>query len=194
MWQLGDTVDKKRKIGESELRDVETQVKDVDGIEMSDEAIKRICKGAFLTCEVNSFVNTMTIGWAQIGFVWSRPMLMVAVRDSRHTFMLMEKSRDFTVSIPYEDMRKVLNYCGSKSGADVNKFDETGLELQDAFNVGSPTIWCRGLHYECKIVYKTAMEGSDLVRRLKAIYPSKDYHTFYFGEIVACYETGVQEG
>ncbi len=194
MWQLGDTVDKKRKIGESELRDMEAPVKDVDGIEVAGEAIKQIRKGAFLTCEVNSFVNTMTIGWAQIGFVWSRPMMMVAVRDSRHTFLLMEKARDFTVSIPYEDMHEVINYCGSKSGADVNKFDETGLELQDGFNVGSPTIWCRGLHYECKIVYKSAMESKHLARRLKGIYPSKDYHTLYFGEIVGCYETGVEEG
>ncbi|MFW5870589.1 MAG: flavin reductase family protein [Candidatus Sumerlaeota bacterium] len=194
MWQLGDKVDKKRLIGESELKDMEAPVRDVNGIEMASAAIEKVRRGAFLTCEVNSFINTMTIGWVQVGFVWSRPMAMVAVRDSRHTFLLMEKAKDFTISIPYEDLHEAVNYCGSHSGAEVNKFEETGLELQDGFKTESPTIWCRGLHYECRIAYKAAMESKHLARRLKAIYPSKDFHTLYFGEIVACYETGVEEG
>ena len=47
-----------------------------------------------------------------------------------------------------------------------------------------------GIHYECKIVYRSAMNPARLDKNCdKAIYPQKDYHTHYFGEILACYET-----
>lgn len=56
---------------------------------------------------------------------------MVAVRYSRHTYSLIEKSREFTVSMPLEkDLRKALAFCGSQSGRDVNKF-ECGLSLAE---------------------------------------------------------------
>ena len=49
--------------------------------------------------------------------------------------------------------------------------------------------WGPGLHYECKIVYKSAMDPAYLNKDYDAaLYPEKDYHTLYFGEIVDCYE------
>ncbi|MEW5961091.1 MAG: flavin reductase family protein, partial [Chloroflexota bacterium] len=55
--------------------------------------------------------------------------------------------------------------------------------------VASPILNMPGLHYECKIVYKSAMNPTYLDKEYKqAIYPKEDYHTLYFGEIVDCYE------
>jgi len=46
-----------------------------------------------------------------------------------------------------------------------------------------------GLHYECKIVYKSAMNPVYLNKDYDtALYSEKDYHTLYFGEIVDCDE------
>jgi len=54
--------------------------------------------------------------------------------------------------------------------------------------VETPIINVPGLHYESKIVYKSAMDPATLSPELDAaIYPSRDYHTLYFGEIVDCY-------
>ena len=87
-------------------------------------------------------------------------------------------------------MSKAIAFCGSKSGRDVDKFKMCKLETADGQNVASPIIKAPGIHFECKIVYKSAMNPAHLDKNFdKALYPQKDYHTLYFGEIVACYET-----
>lgn len=69
-------------------------------LENIDVLMERIKKGAFLTVKADGIINTMTIGWATIGYLWQRPVFMVAVRDSRYTFKLIEKTGNFTVTIP----------------------------------------------------------------------------------------------
>ncbi|MBE0584855.1 MAG: flavin reductase family protein, partial [Desulfofustis sp.] len=71
-------------------------------LKKADQVMEQITKGAFLTVKAGDHVNTMTIGWATIGFVWKREVFMVAVRNSRHTFQLLEQTDNFTVSIPMD--------------------------------------------------------------------------------------------
>lgn len=147
-------------------------------------------QGAFLTTKVGDETNTMTISWGSIGFVWKKPMITVLVRKSRHTHELIEKAGEFTVSVPYdENMKKALGVCGSKSGRDVDKFKECGLELQEGKSISTPVIKGCGVHYECKIVFKQDMAPNLLDEEIdNLVYGSKDYHTVYYGEIVNCYE------
>ena len=159
-------------------------------LEDLDKLMETITRGAFLTVKAGEAVNTMTIGWATIGFVWKKEVFMVAVRDSRHTFELMEKSDDFTVTIPTDQSSKdALIFCGTKSGRDYDKFVESGLQTRKAVTVESPVIDIPGVHYECKIIYKSAMDNANLNAKLEKLYPAEDYHTLYFGEITACYQT-----
>jgi flavin reductase (DIM6/NTAB) family NADH-FMN oxidoreductase RutF len=164
-------------------------MKQVDYMAVAERAMAQIKKGAFLTVRVDDQVNTMTIGWATIGFCWRKPVFMVAVRDSRHTFSLIENAPDFTVSVPAEHMKDEIMYCGTKSGKDVDKFSALNLGTMDGRQVLSPVIDIAGTHFECRIVYKSAMNPGFMVTEFEKLYPEKDYHTLYFGEIVACYET-----
>jgi flavin reductase (DIM6/NTAB) family NADH-FMN oxidoreductase RutF len=165
-------------------------MKDLDYMTIAEDAIKRIKKGAFLTVKAGNALNTMTIGWAQFGWIWQKPIMMVAVRSSRHTFGIMEAAGDFTVTVPKGGMDKAIALCGTKSGSAMDKFKAAGLETAKGMKVVSPIIKTPGYHYECKIVYKTAMDPAFLDKDYdKSLYPQKDYHTLYFGEIVACYET-----
>jgi flavin reductase (DIM6/NTAB) family NADH-FMN oxidoreductase RutF len=155
-----------------------------------DQLMARIKKGALLTVKEGDSLNTMTIGWATVGIVWQRPVFMVAVRDSRHTFGILERSDNFTVSIPAgEDLRKAVMFCGTKSGRDLDKFKECGLHTQPAQRVATPIIRLAGTHYECRIVFKSAMNPAYMDPALATLYPAEDYHTLYFGEILACYDT-----
>ena len=164
-------------------------MKRVDYMAVAAKAMAKIKPGAFLTVKSGEELNTMTIGWATIGYVWSKPIMMVAVRLSRHTFKLIETATDFTVSIPSSDMQKEITFCGTKSGRDYDKFKECNLQVLDSQKVVSPIIKAPGLHYECKIVYKSDMDPAYLDEEYEVrIYPKKDYHTLYFGEIVDCYE------
>lgn len=165
-------------------------MKDVDYMGVAEDTINKIRGGAFLTVKSGGRLNTMTIGWATFGVVWSKPIMMVAVRSSRHTFGIIEAARDFTVTVPAGDMRKEIAFCGSKSGRDMDKFKMCNLETTGSRYVTSPVIKTRGRHYECKIIYKTAMDPAHLDKDYdSSLYPKKDYHTLYFGEIQACYET-----
>ena len=159
-------------------------------LENADQMMERIKKGAFLTVRADDKVNTMTIGWATLGYIWQRPICMIAVRDSRHTFSLLEKTDNFTVTVPapntYHD---AVMLCGSKSGRDTDKFKECALRQKTAQLVQSPIIDIPGNHYECRIVYKSAMDSTFMNPELEKLYPKKDYHTLYFGEILACYAT-----
>ena len=165
-------------------------MKERDYLEQADKLMERIKRGAFLTVKADDIVNTMTIGWATIGYIWQRPVFMVAVRDSRYTFTLLEKTDNFTVTIPAGDeQNQAVAYCGTKSGRDFDKFTECHLLQKQARCTESPIIDIPGIHYECKIVYRSAMDNAFLDSGLEKLYPKKDYHTLYFGEILASYET-----
>ena len=165
-------------------------MKDLNYMNIAADAISKIKKGAFLTVKAGAALNTMTIGWATLGVIWQKPIMMVAVRTTRHTFGIMEIAEDFTVSVPAGDMGKETVFCGTKSGRDLDKFKMCNLEITGSNKVVSPIIKIPGYHYECKIVYKSAMNPAFLSQDYDtSLYPQKDYHTLYFGEILACYET-----
>jgi flavin reductase (DIM6/NTAB) family NADH-FMN oxidoreductase RutF len=156
----------------------------------AEELMAKIKSGAFLTVKSGDKVNTMTIGWATIGFIWRKEVFMVAVRDSRYTFQLLEETDNFTVTIPTDNRYKdEVMFCGTKSGRDHDKFKDCGLEQKQAMHVESPVVDIPGVHYECRIVYKSAMDSTLLDNELEKLYPQKDYHTLYFGEILACYKS-----
>ncbi|MCJ7809469.1 MAG: hypothetical protein MUP26_04315, partial [Desulfobulbaceae bacterium] len=52
----------------------------------------------------------------------------------------------------------------------------------------SPIIDIPGIHFECRIVFKAPMDPVYLDESYQELYPEKDYHTLYFGEILDCYE------
>jgi flavin reductase (DIM6/NTAB) family NADH-FMN oxidoreductase RutF len=163
-------------------------MRDVDVMAVYENVMKQIQEGAFLTVRAGEALNTMTIGWAAIGIAWRKPVMMVMVRSSRHTFSIIEKAADFTVSVPSGDMKKAIAFCGTKSGRDVDKFKECGLKTAPSRHVASPIIEIPGFHFECRIVYKNPIDPERLTPDYDPLYPEKDYHTLYFGEILACYE------
>ena len=160
----------------------------VDFMTAYEGVMKQIKEGAFLTVMAGEALNTMTVGWATIGFAWKKPIMMVMVRNTRHTYSLIEKAADFTVSVPTGNMKKEIAFCGTKSGRDVDKFKECRLKTAASQKVGSPIVQIPGIHFECRIVYKNAIDSTHLTREYDHIYPEKDYHTLYFGEIQACYQ------
>lgn len=164
-------------------------MKEVNYIEVSEKIQKQLTQGAFLTVKDNNEnINTMTIAWGNLGFMWNKPVFTVMVRYSRHTYKLIENAEDFTVSFPTKNQLKTeLSFCGSKSGRDLDKFKELNLKIQDGKRVNSPIIADCDVHLECKIVYKQALENSGMNEYVKNIYgDEKDYHVLYYGEILSC--------
>ena len=164
-------------------------MKKVNEFEIVPAVMQQLQGGVFLTVAAKGQTNVMTIGWALVGILWQRPVMMVAVRNSRHTFDLIEEADSFTVSVPTKDMKKELELCGTLSGRAVDKFKECRLTTRKAQKVGSPVLDIPGYHYECRRLYQSALDPTMMDKALDELYPKKDYHTLYFGEIVACYQT-----
>ncbi|MCL5781679.1 MAG: flavin reductase family protein [Firmicutes bacterium] len=153
------------------------------------ELLEQLPKGAFLTVKDEGKLNTMTIGWGTIGFIWQKPVFVVMVRKSRYTYQLLENAKEFTVSIPLrKELKKELALCGTKSGRELDKFKEGNLTPEPGKVVNTPVIGECDLHYECRVIYQQSMEPALVAENIKKLaYPKGDYHVMYYGEIVACY-------
>jgi flavin reductase (DIM6/NTAB) family NADH-FMN oxidoreductase RutF len=85
-------------------------------------------------------------------------------------------------------MREI-EFCGSHSGRDCDKFKMCNLTPSPAVRTHSPVIAITAIHIECKIVLKSPIDPHLLAEEYGQMYPKKDYHTLYFGEILECYST-----
>jgi len=151
------------------------------------ETIERLGQtGLLLVSGTVERANVMTIGWGLPGILWGKPFFIVAVRPSRYTYQFIEETGDFTVNVPRRGMEEIVTYCGTVSGRTHNKFKEKGLTALPSKYVGSPIIEECIINYECKVAYKTKVAREGLPSTiLSSCYPGGDYHTLYFGEIVA---------
>jgi flavin reductase (DIM6/NTAB) family NADH-FMN oxidoreductase RutF len=130
--------------------------------------------------------NVMAIGWGTIGIIWRKPMFLVLVRPSRHTYKLIEETGEFTVNIVPPQLKEVVQYCGTVSGRDHNKFKEKELTALPSKKVKTPIIKECILHFECRVVYKSDLIPSELEKSIiSALYSKGDFHRIYFGEILA---------
>lgn len=162
--------------------------------ELVPQAALQLPRGAFLTAGGDRW-NPMTIGWAQFGVVWSRPMATVLVRKSRFTYSLMEKTDAFTLSVPRDgDLQRALAFCGTKSGRDVDKQALSGLTRLPARSGGADAVGECGSAFECRIVGKRLLDLEELDPAVRAqfyganqAFPNGDPHVIYFGEILAAY-------
>ena len=132
--------------------------------------------------------NVMTIGWGTIGSIWARPIFVVLVRHSRHTYNQMEQVSDFTVNVLPRELAEAASLCGTVSGREHNKFQEAQLTPIPGREVRSPVIKECVVHYECRTVNRVDMAPDALVQSLRQqFYKNDDFHRIYFGEIVSAY-------
>lgn len=162
---------------------------DIKYNELSDKMLEQLQKGAFITTRVKGKVNTMTIAWGGINFVWHTPVFVAYVRYTRDTYEMLKNTDEFTISVPLsKDMKKELAFCGTKSGRDYDKIKECNLKLQPGRRINTPVLADCDLNYECKIIYKQAMEPNNLKPELlNKYYSNNNFHVIFYGEIVDSY-------
>ena len=131
--------------------------------------------------------NVMAIGWGSLGIIWRKPIFIVLIRPSRYTYKLIEETGEFTVNIVPPQLKEVVEYCGSVSGRDQNKFKEKQLTAIPSTKVKTPIIKEGIIHFECRVVNKNDLTPSELAKPIiPQLYSKGDFHRIYFGEILAC--------
>ena len=131
----------------------------------------------------------MAVGWGAFGSMWGRPLAVVGVRPSRYSRELIDKTGEFTISIPFNQSQKdTLNFCGSYSGREKNKFTEPSLIKGKGQTLDVPVIENCQLFYECRVITKQQFDPEALDASIKEMYyPHGDYHMVYYAEIVDSY-------
>lgn len=130
--------------------------------------------------------NTMTASWGGIGILFNKPVAYVFIRPERYTYEFIEKFDMFTLSFLGKEHRDIYNFCGSKSGKDVDKVKETGLKpiFTDSGNVMFEQ---SRLTFECKKLYATNFVPENFLYKdsLGKFYNEKNgFHKMYIVEIV----------
>jgi flavin reductase (DIM6/NTAB) family NADH-FMN oxidoreductase RutF len=130
--------------------------------------------------------NMMTASWGGFGVLWHKNICFCVIRPHRYTREFMEKAEYFTLNFFKKRYKKVLDFCGTKSGRDVNKMTEAGLTAENGgkgivyFNEARLVIVCK------KIYFQEIEPANFLDPGIEENYPKKDYHRMYVGEIVRC--------
>lgn len=146
---------------------------------MKDEAF-------LLTAGTPEHYNTMTAGWGGLGILWQKPVAFVFVRPQRHTYGFINESQSFSCCFFGKEHKEALNFCGTRSGRDVDKVQATGLHLVSHEASGGLYFAEAKLVFMCLKLYEQDLDPAlfkDEALRDR-IYPARDYHRLYVGEIV----------
>lgn len=129
--------------------------------------------------------NTMTASWGGLGVLWDRKVCFIFIRPTRYTYEFLEKADSFSLSFFGEKHRKALLYCGTHSGREQDKVKETGLTPES----DGGAVWFREarLVLLCRKIYTQDLEPERFLDpSIGKMYPQKDYHRMYIGEIAHC--------
>ncbi len=81
--------------------------------------------------------NIITVAWA--GTVCTNPpMVSISVRPERDSYQMLMDTKEFVINLTTEKLAYATDYCGVKSGRDVDKFKAMRLTRQQASHVGVP--------------------------------------------------------
>ena len=98
----------------------------------------------------NGKSNIITVAWA--GTICTNPpMLSISVRPERYSYDILKQTGEFVVNLTTEELAYATDYCGVRSGRDVDKFKEMDLHEEQASQVKAPMIQESPVNIECKV-------------------------------------------
>ncbi len=106
---------------------------------------------ALVTAERKGKVDITPVGWAMPVSV-RPPLVAISVYEASFLNELIRAAGQFVLNIPSVDLIKQVQYCGTVSGRDVDKFAVTGLHQAEPEEVDTPLIEECLAHLECALV------------------------------------------
>jgi len=109
----------------------------------------------------NEKPNIITVAWA--GNICSSPaMLSISVRHERYSYDIIKESGEFVVNLVNKDLTWATDFCGVRSGRDVDKFKEMNLTPSKSNMVDAPGIEESPVSIECKVVKVLELGSHDM--------------------------------
>lgn len=114
--------------------------------------------------------NIFTAAWT--GTVCSEPpMVYISVRKSRYSHGLISEKGSFVINLVGKDTVRACDFCGVRSGRDVDKFRELGLTKTEGKKTGIPMIEECPVNLECKVTQVLELGSHDMfLATVEAVY------------------------
>ena len=88
----------------------------------------------------------------ETGTICSDPaMLSISVRKNRYSYDIIKETKEFVVNLTTKQLCRATDYCGVRSGRDVDKFQEMHLTPQPSEKVKAPGIAESPVNIECRV-------------------------------------------
>lgn len=105
---------------------------------------------ALVSCGTMTDSNIITVAWTGIVNTIP-PMTYISVRPERHSYRIIKESGEFVINLTTRQLVRAADWCGARSGASHNKFDELGLHREAVSNLSCPAILEAPVNLECTV-------------------------------------------
>ena len=121
-----------------------------------------------ITCGSGEKTNVFTVAWT--GIINSQPpKTYISVRPERWSYNLINETKEFAINLTTSSLIRAVDFCGVRSGRDIDKFSACSLATEEASEIACPILSASPLSIECRVTETIAM-GS---------------HTMFMADIVA---------
>lgn len=116
---------------------------------------------AMVTCGTEEEKNVLTIAWTGI-INTIPPKTYISVRPSRHSYRLIKENGEFVINLTTSSMIRAADFCGVRSGKDLDKFEACGLETEPGFTVKAPVLSQSPVSLECRVTQIIPLGSHDM--------------------------------
>lgn len=119
--------------------------------------------------------NLVTVAWT--GTVCTNPpMVYISLRPSRYSWQMIKKTGEFVINLTTEALAKATDWCGVKSGRDVDKWKETGLTKGGQSAVSVPVVAESPVNIECRVTQVLELGSHHMfLAQVEAVQVSSEY-------------------
>lgn len=94
--------------------------------------------------------NIITVAWCGTCCT-NPPMAYISVRPERYSYGIIKESKEFVINLVTKDLVYACDYCGVKSGKDIDKFEKMNLTPLKSKHINAPSIAESPVNIECKV-------------------------------------------
>ena len=130
-----------------------------------------------VSCGRPKETNIITVAWA--GTVCSDPvMVSVSVRKERYSYDIIKDTGEFVINLVTKDLAYAADYCGVRSGRDVDKFRDMKLTPLRSTCIQAPGIEESPVNLECQVSQVVELGSHDMfLSKVVAVTVDKDHNS-----------------
>ena len=119
--------------------------------------------------------NIVTVAWT--GTICTNPaMVYISLRPERYSYHIIKETKEFVINLTNKKLTKAVDYCGVRSGRDVDKFKEMNLTPVKGERIVAPYIKEAPVSIECKVTQILELGSHHMfIAKVEGVHVDKEY-------------------